>query len=121
MADRITNARLQNAAQHYADCLVAVGVCTDGQVQGLGVYAPYGLCLYVCRYTPDYPGMPLHDVPGFVGSSDGYVTKREAYNALIQSRRALYDALDARNVQRRQDMAGDHARRAAERAQAVTQ
>ena len=112
MSDRITGTRVRNVLEHYATCLVSTGVCTPGQVEGLCMASPYGQVRYVCRYVN---GSPLHDVPGFLGSSSGFVTMREVYNAVQQSKATLYQALDTYAIAHRVRMAEDDAQRAAER------
>ena len=111
MSDRITTARVRNVLGHYATCLVSTGVCTPGQVEGLCMASPYGQVRYVCRYVN---GSPLHDVPGFLGSSSGFVTMREVYNAVQQSKATLYQALDPYVIAHRVRMAEDDAQRAVE-------
>lgn len=114
MSDRITGTRVRNVLEHYATCLVSTGVCTPEQVEGLCMASPYGQVRYVCRHVN---GAPLHDVPGFVGSSSGYLTMRELYNAVQQAKRTLYESLDASSIAHRERMADDNAKRAAERAE----
>jgi hypothetical protein len=111
MSDRITGTRIRNVLEHYATCLVSTGVCTPEQVKGLCMASPYGQVRYVCRYVN---GSPLHDVPGFLGSSSGFVTMREVYNAVQQSKATLYQALDTYSIAHRVRMAEDDAQRAAE-------
>ena len=111
MSDRITNRRVLSVLNHYAICLVSTGVCTQEQVQGLCMASPYGQVRYVCRYVNH---MPLHDVPGFVGSGSGFVTMRELYDAVQQAKRTLYEALGTNEIAHRVRMADDDARRAAE-------
>lgn len=111
MSDRITGTRIRNVLEHYATCLVSTGVCTPEQVEGLCMASPYGQVRYVCRYVN---GSPLHDVPGFVGSSSGFVTMRELYDAVQQAKRTLYEALGTNEIAHRVRMAEDDAQRAAE-------
>ena len=113
MSDRITGTRIRNVLEHYATCLVSTGVCTPGQVEGLCMASPYGQVRYVCRYVN---GSPLHDVPGFVGSSSGFVTMRELYYAVQQAKRTLYESLGTSEIAHRVRMAEDAAEWEAEKA-----
>jgi len=72
--------------------------------------SPYGQMRYVCRYVDHYP---LHDVPGFVGSNVGYATMRELYDAVQQSKRTLFESLDAHSVAHRLGMPTDYPPRVA--------
>lgn len=112
MSDRITNRRVVSVLNHYAICLVSTGVCTREQVQGLCMASPYGQVRYVCRYVN---GSPLHDVPGFVGSSSGFLTMRELYDAVQQAKRTLYEALGTSEIAHRVRMAEDAAEWEAEK------
>jgi hypothetical protein len=117
MTERITNARVEAALGRLAIALTDSGACTPDQVEGLRLAQPYGLAYHVVRYVEDgRPGMPLHDVPGFVGSSCGYGTRREAYDAIRQTATAIYQATDAHMARVRTDMFADHMAHA-ERAQ----
>lgn len=97
MAHRVTNDDIANAMRHYQTALAAHGIYIDS----LTVAAPYGQVLYLFRYEDH---MPVHDLPGFVGSGgSGFLTKREAYDRISQAARTLFDLADA--LDRRQEVA----------------
>lgn len=87
--ERITNADLGHALRGYSHALTAIGF--DHDPDSLRIGSPYGLVRYVYRVDPENPHMPVHDLPAFTGSTGGYMTKREVYDALRLAARALFD------------------------------
>jgi hypothetical protein len=85
MGARVTNADLAAAVAAYVSALNAfrgdLGLAPI-PVADVDVRAPYGQVLYLVRRDPG-TGAWEHDLPGFEGSGgSGFVTKREAYEAL---------------------------------------
>lgn len=92
MTDRITNDNVARTLRAYADLLIALGVRTPAEIEGLCMASPYGQLRYVCRSTD---AGHIHDVPGFVGSGSdkGFRTVRELYAAIHQSRATIGDTI----------------------------
>lgn len=94
---RLTNAEVTGALQGLQRALAAHGwELQDGE--DLALAAPYGHVWYVVRYVPHAAGrgmVPVHDVPGFMGSGgSGFITRREAVDAIRQVVRTLWDLVE---------------------------
>lgn len=90
MADRITNADIDQALERLTRALAGVGWET-GYDRALELRQPYGHLYYVVSYDIRDRASFAHDVPGFHGSTTGYVSKRDAYDAINQTARTLFD------------------------------
>jgi hypothetical protein len=93
--DRITNADIIAALERLSRALDSAGLSV-GPDRDLDLRQPYGQVWYVVSYDIKNRWDIDHDVPGFRGSSGGYVTKREAWEAIHQTARTLFDVADMR-------------------------
>ena len=79
---------MASALEGYRLSLLRHGWTKD-QIGTLCVGAPYGPMHYVYRLDADR--LPLHDLPGFTGTTGGYSSSHEAYKALRTAARVLWD------------------------------
>lgn len=93
MATRITNADIDQALERLTRALAGVGWET-GIDRALELRQPYGHLYCVVSYDIKDRASFFHDVPGFPGSSTGFLTKRDAYDAITQTARVLWDLAD---------------------------
>ena len=91
--ERITNADIDQALERLTRALAGVGWET-GIYRALELRRPYGHLYYVVSYDVRDHASFAHDVPGFHGSTTGYVSKRDAYDAISQTARVLWDLTD---------------------------
>lgn len=91
--ERITNADIDQALERLTRTLAGVGWET-GYDRALELRQPYGHLYYVVSYDIRDRASFAHDVPGFHGGTTGYVTKRDAYDAISQTARVLWDLTD---------------------------
>ncbi len=97
MTTRITNADIRSALERLSRALDAAG-CPVPPDRDLDLRAPYGQVFYVVSHSIDEKWKFEHDVPGFRGSNMGFTSKRDAYEAICQTARTLFDfdyAMDA--------------------------
>jgi hypothetical protein len=93
MAERITNADIDQALERLTRALAGVG--WEKHDYALALRQPYGNLYYVVSYDVTSRNWGIvHDVPGFHGSTAGFLTKRAAYDAIMQTARALWDLMD---------------------------
>lgn len=90
--DRITNADIDQALERLTRALAGVGWFSTCSV--LELRQPYGHLWYVVSCDSEDSAYVAHNVPGFHGSTTGYVTKRDAYDAICQTARVLWDLAD---------------------------
>lgn len=95
MTTRITNADIRSALERLSRALHSVGADV-GLERHLDLRQPYGQVWYVVSYDIKDRWKIEHDVPGFRGSSGGYVTRRDAWEAIHQTARTLFDLADMR-------------------------
>ena len=93
MADRITNADIEQALERLTRALASVG-WQAGEMRALELRQPYGQVSYVVSYDVGDRASFAHDVPGFHNSMGGFLTKREAYVTINQTARVLFDLAD---------------------------
>lgn len=93
MTTRITNADIIAALERLSRALDSVGLGV-GPDRDLDLRQPYGQVWYVVSYDLSDRWKIEHNVPGFHGSSGGFVTKRDAYEAIHQTARTLFDIAD---------------------------
>lgn len=92
--DRITNADIDQALERLTRALRSVG-WEVGYDRNLELRQPYGQVYYVVSYDIADRSKFRHDVPGFTGSgSSGFTSKRQAYDAITQTARVLWDLAD---------------------------
>ena len=85
---RITNEDIGHAIRGYVMALQTTGFPVgEGEVV---VGCPYGQCYYVYRYDNERH-LPIHDLPAFMGSTGGFMSKREVHDALRLAARTLFD------------------------------
>lgn len=95
MADRITRASMARALAHYAATLAGHGIMDEERAARITWGAFYGQVLYVVSGRDDRH-VPVHDVPGFVGSGgSGFLSLREGYDRVLQSWHTVVDAFAA--------------------------
>lgn len=90
MAGRITNEDLERGLERLC---TALGVHNKAPAwdRVISLARPYGQIYYVVTHHID-GGDLRHDVPGFLGSGgSGFVSKREAHDAIWQTSRVLFD------------------------------
>lgn len=92
MSDRITNADIDQALERLSRALGSVG--WEAWDRTLELRQPYGQLHYVVSCDIKDSASFAHDVPGFPGSSTGFLTKRAAYDAITQTARVLWDLTD---------------------------
>lgn len=92
MADRITNADIDQALERLTRALAGVG--WEKWDHALELRQPYGQLFYVVSYDVRDRASFAHDVPGFHGSTTGFPTKCAAYDAITQTARVLWDLTD---------------------------
>lgn len=91
MADRITRARMAHALAHYASTLAGYGLYGEDRASRMTWGAWYGQVQYVVSGHDDRH-VPVHDVPGFRGSSgSGFTSLREGYERVLHSARTIGD------------------------------
>lgn len=93
MADRITNADIDQALERLTRALAGVG-WQAGDHRVLDLRQPYGQVYYVVSYDIKNSASFAHDVPGFHNSTGGFLTKRDAYVTIQQTARVLFDLAD---------------------------
>jgi len=90
--DRITNADIDQALERLTRALAGVGWFSTCSV--LELRQPYGHLYYVVSRDSEDHSVFVHGVPGFHGSTNGFPTKRAAYDAITQTARVLWDLTD---------------------------
>lgn len=90
---RVTNADIIAALERLSRALDSAGLGV-GPDRDLDLRQPYGQVWYVVSYDLTDRWKIEHDVPGFHGSTGGYVSKRVAYEAILQTARTLFDVAD---------------------------
>lgn len=90
MADRFRNTDIDQALERLTRALANVG-WQVGDHRALELRQPYGRLFYVVSYDIRDRASFAHDVPGFHGSTNGFLTKREAYEAICQTARVAWD------------------------------
>lgn len=102
MAQRVTKQDIENAVKGYRRALAAVGF---ELADPIGVAAPYGQVSYLVRWEGGEDNRrPVHDLPGFTGSSgSGFLSKREAYDRIWLAARVLGDLAYSQNYRHQVD------------------